>query len=157
MTPSVLILLAVVSLHPMLAPSGHVQESATQKTWMNDDIPWLEANVPITTFQPVAVTEAAALPPAGPYVKEKDPEWYRKEISSRQDAIDADKAQIRALQLAGESGAGASGTISLVNHMTIDADATIANLQTQIKSMTDAINDLEDLARKNSIEPGAIR
>lgn len=157
MTPSILILLAFVSIHPAPGRSGHAQEASTQKTWMNDDIPWLEANVPISTFHPVAVTESPAAPLIGPYVKEKDPEWYRKEIASRQDAIDADKAQIRSLQLARESGAGISGTIPLENHMTIDADATILNLQNQINSITNEMSAIEDLARQNSIEPGALR
>lgn len=157
MAPFTLVFLALLSAHPVPAHIARVSDTSPQKVWINDDIPWLEANVPISVFHPVVATEPTAAVAAGPYVKELDPEWYRKEIAARQAAIDADNAQIRALQTARISGAGLSGTIPLQASMTIDADATILNLQTQVKALNAEISSLQDLARQNSIAPGAIR
>ena len=160
MTPSLVVLLAVISAHPA-APMAHSlaprQESVAPKVWTNDELPWLQANVPISTFRAEAGVPTVTVVPNGPYVKELDPDWYRAQITARQDVIAAAAAKIRSLQLARESGAGASGTIPLEAGMTIDADATILNLQNQVTAMKAEISSLEDLARQNSIAPGAIR
>jgi hypothetical protein len=160
MTPSLVVLLAVISAYPA-APAAHRlaprQESVAPKVWTNDELPWLQANVPISTFRAEAGVRAVAAVPKGPYVKELDPDWYRAQITAREDVIAAATAKISSLQLARESGAGLSGTIPLEAGMTIDADATVKNLQTQIQLMNIEIGDLEDLARQNSIAPGAIR
>jgi len=157
MTPFTLVFLALLSAHPARAHFVRASDTSPQKVWINDDIPWLQANVPISVFHPIVVTEPARSAAAGPYVKELDPDWYRKEISARQSAINADNAQIRALQTARISGTGLSGTIPLAASMTIDADATILNLENQVKALKSQIDSLQDLARQNSIAPGGIR
>lgn len=157
MAPFTLVLLAILSAHPLPAHVAHASDTSPQKTWINDDIPWLEANAPISVFHPVVAAEPVPAAASGPYAKELDPDWYRKEIATRLSAIDADNIQIRALQTARVSGAGLSGAISLAAPMSIDADATILALQSQVKALNAEISSLQDLARQNSIAPGAIR
>jgi hypothetical protein len=169
MTPSLVVLLAAISLHPAaparvgVASASHRaatavrQESTAPRVWTNDDLPALEANVPITMFHTVTAVAQAAVAPNGAHVKELDPEWYRAQIAARESVIAADRDRIRSLQLARESGAGLTGTIPTGTAMTIDADETIKNLQTQLKLMSIEIGNLEDLARQNSLAPGVIR
>lgn len=157
MTPSICVFLAVLSLHSAPAHSKPLNGSSAQKVWMNDDIPWLRANAPISTFVSFSSVAPAPAAPNATYVKDSDPEWYRREISVRQGAIDADEAQIRSLRLARESGAGLSGTIPTEAPMTIDADSTILSLQRNIAALSVEIGSFEDMARQHSIAPGAIR
>jgi hypothetical protein len=169
MTPSLIVLLAAISMHPAAparagaASASHrvatavPQESTAPRVWTNDDLPALEANVPITTFRTATAAPQAAVTPAGAYIKELDPEWYRAQIAARENVIAADRDRIRSLQLARESGAGLTGTVPTEAPMTIDADETMRNLQTQLKLMNIEISNLEDLARQNSIPPGAMR
>jgi hypothetical protein len=152
MTPAILVLLSVFAFH-----SAPAKDVSTQKTWMNDDIEWLRANAPISVIGSISAPLPVAPAPAGPYVPQLDPSWYKQQIDSLQKQIDDANSRLRGLQAAQVSGVGNSNVIPLNQSMTIDADQTIQNLQTQVKSLSGQIGSLQDLARQNSVPPGDIR
>ncbi len=151
MTPAILVLFSVLSVH-----SAPARDASAQKIWMNDDVEWLRANAPISVIGSLTVVAPAA--PNGPYVAELDPDVYRKEIDARQAQIDAANAQIRSISDIRRTGVGISGTFPLDRESAgITPEATIQILQDRNKELAAEIDSLQELARHNSIPPGAIR
>lgn len=141
-------------------------DSAAQKVWTNEDIRLLREMAPISIFSGSASLQAsqaespsvAAGAPTKPYVKELDPRWYAQQRETLQARIDADQEQIREIRQIEQTGDGISGAIPLdENAPGITPYATVEILQSQIAQIEAQVEDLQDLARRNSIAPGAVR
>jgi hypothetical protein len=154
MTPAIFVFLAVLSLHPAAR-----RDSSVQKTWTNDDIDSLRANVPISVFSvpatPVANQPAIANPP---YVKELDSNWYAKQIGDIQLQMAASNAVIHKIQEIRKSGVGISNVIPLDREdVGLSPEFTVQILQSQNHARKADLDTLEELARRNSIPPGKIQ
>lgn len=161
MAPAILVLLSVLSLHPAAR-----RDSSVQKTWTNDDIESLRVNAPISIFTPPATLPLAAVPakvntPVAvkpPYVKELDPDWYATEIDLMQTEIAASHTVVQRIEDIRKSGAGISNVIPLDREdVGLTPESTIQILQTQSKELAEKVDELQELARRNYIPPGAIR
>lgn len=167
-----LILLAMSFLVPqpakpaITARAVRGADTAAQKVWTNEDIPLLREMAPISIFSGSASAQAsltetrsvAAGAPTKPYVKELDPQWYAQQRETLQARIDADQEQIREIRQIEQTGDGISGAIPLdENAPGITSYATVEILQNQIAQLEGQIDDLQDLARRNSIPPAAVR
>jgi hypothetical protein len=161
MAPAILVLLSVLSLHPAAR-----RDSSVQKIWTNDDIDSLRANVPISVFSSPATLQFVTVPPRAnepvaakpPYVKELDPDWYAKEIGTLQTQIAASSAVVQKIQDIRKAGAGISNVIPLDREDAgLTPESTIVILQAQNKLLKAGVDNLEELASRNYIPPGAIR
>jgi hypothetical protein len=161
MAPAILVLLSVLSLHPAAR-----RDSSVQKTWTNDDIDALRANAPISVFNPPAMIQIVAVPARAnapvavkpPYIKELDADWYATEIGAVQTEIAASSAIVQRIEDIRKSGAGISNVIPLDREdVGLTPESTIQILQAQSKQLTAKVDDLQELARRNDIPPGAIR
>ncbi len=161
MAPAILVLLSVLALHPAAR-----RDSSVQKTWTNDDIDSLRADAPISVFNPLAMIQIVAVPAKAnapvavkaPYVKELDADWYATEIDSIQTEITASNAVVQRIEDIRKSGVGISNVIPLDRQdVGLTPESTIQILQAQSKELTAKVDDLQELARRNYIPPGAIR
>jgi hypothetical protein len=161
MAPAILVLLSVLSLHPAAR-----KDSSVQKTWTNDDIDALRANAPVSFFNSPATLQLVAVPPRAnapvavkpPYVKELDADWYATEIGAVQTEIAASSAVVQRIEDIRKSGVGISNVIPLDREdVGLTPESTIQILQAQSKQLTARVDDLQELARRNDIPPGAIR
>jgi hypothetical protein len=161
MAPAILVFLAAMSLHPAAR-----RDSSVQKTWTNDDIDLLRANAPISVFSVPATPQTSAATPASaapvivnpPYVKELDSDWYAKQIGAIQTQITASSAVIRKIEDIRKSGVGISNVIPLDREdVGLSPEATVQILQSQNHARKADVDNLEELARRNSIPPGEIQ
>lgn len=141
-------------------------DAAEQKIWTNDDIPLLRQLAPISiigdrssvqaSVREALSTEAAAA--NQPYVKELDPRWYAEQRQTLQAQIDADQEQIRQVQQIRQTGDGITNAIPLDTEAAgLTPEATVEILQEQVAQLEAQIDDLQDLARRNGIEPAVVR
>jgi hypothetical protein len=141
-------------------------DAAEQKIWTNDDMPLLRQSAPISIIgERSAVqanvreepsTEAAAA--NQPYVKELDPRWYAEQRQTLQAQIDADQEQIREVQEIRQTGDGITGAIPLDKEAPgLSPEATVEILQDEVAQLEAQIDDLQDLARRNGMDPAVVR
>jgi hypothetical protein len=168
--PLILVAISFVVPQPtktaITMPAMPGADTAAQKVWTNEDIPLLRETAPISTFSVSASSQAseaetssgAANASIRPYVKELDPDWYAQRRDTLQAQIDADQEQIRDIQQILQTGDGVSDAIPLdKNAPGLTPYATVEILQNQIAQVESQIDDLQDLARRNSIPPAAVR
>jgi hypothetical protein len=141
-------------------------DAAEQKIWTNDDIPLLRQLAPISIIGerlsvPANVAEAPSIEAAAanqPYVKELDPRWYAEQRQALQAQIDADEEQIREVQAIRQTGDGITDAIPLDKEAPgLSPEATVDILQKQVAQLEAQIDDLQDLARRNGIDPAVVR
>lgn len=161
MAPAILVFLAVLSLHPAAR-----RDSSVPKTWTNDDIDSLRANVPISEFRPPSTLQFVPIPPHAretaavnpPYVRELDPDWYAKEINAMQTQIATSDAVVHRIEDIRKSGVGISNVIPLDREDPgLTPESTIQIFQARNKLLKADVDTLEELARRNYVPPGEIR
>jgi hypothetical protein len=141
-------------------------DAAEQKIWTNDDIPLLRQLAPILIIgERLSVQANVAGAPSieaaaanQPYVKELDLRWYAEQRQALQAQIDADEEQIREVQAIRQSGDGITDAIPLDKEVPgLSPEATVDILQKQVAQLEAQIDDLQDLARRNGIDPAVVR
>jgi prefoldin subunit 5 len=91
-------------------------------------------------------------------VRELDPRWYAEQRQALQAQIDADEEQIRETQAIRQTGDGITGAIPLDKQAPgLNPEATVEILQNQVAQLEAQIDDLQDLARRNGIDPAVVR
>jgi hypothetical protein len=95
------------------------------------------------------------------YVRAKDPEWYAEQAAKLRDELEYRQAQLREYRQALDDARSlreSTGGIDLVGEdFAITPEAGIETLQKRVAEEQARLDDLEDLARRNDIEPGALR
>jgi len=150
-------------------PKTRVTRSADvdkQKTWTDQDIPFLRENAPISIIgdrggaAQDGVSNATA-PASGDSLfdlQQKNPHWYAAQMQMLRGRIDADEDQVRNVREIRETGDGISGAVPLdKNAPGLSPEATIQILQCDENSIRVKMDELEDLARVNGIDPGVLR
>jgi hypothetical protein len=134
----------------------------TRVLWTNEDLQRLRSLSPISVVgQPVIADEetASALPSL--YVKTQDPEWYAEQAAKLRDELERRRAQLQEYRRALEDVRSLKETTGGINldggDIGITPEAGIEILQQRVSETQSELDALEDLARRNRIEPGTLR
>ena len=136
-------------------------DSQTIKVWTNDDLEKLHAAGLISIVgqadEGTSVSESAP----GDYEATQDPQWYAEEAAKLRDEVEYRQAQLREYQRALDGARSlkeSTGGINLVGEdFAVTPEAGIEILQQRVNEAQAKLDDLEDLARRNDIEPGTLR
>jgi hypothetical protein len=124
------------------------------KVWTNDDIDTLRNNhnVSVVGNRPPQNVSATSKK----YSLEKDPEWYRKQLTPLRAEIDKLNGQIARMQ-AFLNGENVSDPASLHPKMVPTPQEQLKQMEAKRQADVAKVDDLLDSARHNGVEPGALR
>jgi hypothetical protein len=136
-------------------------ESQTIKVWTNDDLAKLHhAGVISIVGQ---IDDQQSVPESAPEDDEvtQKPEWYAEQAARLRHELEYREAQLRAYREALEDARSlrvTDGGIDLAGEdFAITPEAGIQILQERVTEARVRLDALEDLARRNDIEPGTLR
>jgi hypothetical protein len=133
----------------------------SKMVWTNDDLDKLHDRGLISIVGRDDYERPAPLPVPGEYLKTQDPEWYAEQAAKLRDELEYRQAQLRDYQQALDDARSlkeSSGGIDLVGEdFAITPEAGIEILQQRVSATQSELDALEDLARRNDIEPGTLR
>ena len=154
--------LATVASPARAANRSHAGADRQSKmVWTNDDLDKLD-DLGLISIVGRAGDEkpAQALAPVQ-YVNAQDPEWYAEQAAKLRDELEYRQAQLRNYQQALDDARSlkeSRGGIDLVGEdFAITPEAGIEVLQQRVNEAQTELGALEDLARRNDIEPGTLR
>lgn len=132
----------------------------TKKVWTNDNLQDLggKSGVSVVGDARGAADVDKAEPKLAGYVKEKDPNWYRKQLvplRAEIERLDKEITKTREFINGGHTGEGQL-KINVFSVPMNPADQ-IAQLEKRKATIQSKIDALEDQARRNDIPPGALR
>jgi hypothetical protein len=131
--------------------------------WTNEDVERLKDRDLISVVGQVQEEPAAdVLPPeTAPYDSAQDPAWYAEQAAKLRDELERRQAHLGDYRQAIEDAQSLRNTTSGVNLTEEDTAITLEDgievLQERVNETQSELDDLEDLARRNDIEPGALR
>jgi hypothetical protein len=138
-----------------------VSRKPGEKVWTNPDLDRLRDQGLISIIGSVEGEsgERGEQPP--PYDETKDPEWYAAQAAALHAELDYRQAELQRF-LQGLQGArnneymtnGVSLSEAVIG---ITPDSAIQFLEQRVQDTQSQLGDLEDLARRNGIEPGVLR
>lgn len=108
---------------------------------------------------PIASAQTNTISDEQHYVRAKDPKWYAKQIDPLQQELSDIDRQIRVIRQALRGDARATtGAVALDKEPeSVDTKADLQRLQQRRTRVLQRIAELEDEARRNEVEPGAVR
>jgi hypothetical protein len=153
----------VTAVIPLRAASGPYAggDSRTAKVWTNDNLERLHQAGLISIVG--QVDEESSIPESAPQSDEitQNTEWYAEQAATLRDELEYRRAHLREYQEALEDARSLKETsagIDLVGEdFAITPEAGIEILQQRVTEAQGRLDDLEDLARRNDIEPGPLR
>jgi hypothetical protein len=153
----------VTAAIPLRAANGpHAgADRQTTKVWTNDDLEKLHhAGLISIVGQADEGKSIAESAPQADEVTQKT-EWYAEQAATLRDELEYRQAELHEYQKALDDARSlreTSAGIDLVGEdFAITPDAGIEILQQRILKAQERLDDLEDLARRNDIEPGVLR
>ncbi len=136
-------------------------DSPDKMVWTNDDLEKLHRLGLISIVGRIDEERPTPASAPGPYVKTQDPEWYAEQAAKLRDELEYRQAQLREYRQALDDARSlreSTGGINLVGEdFAITPEAGIEILQQRVMEERARLDDLEDLARRNDIEPGTLR
>jgi len=136
-------------------------DSQKIKVWTNDDLEKLHAAGLISIVG--QVDEGMSVSDSAPrdYEVTRDPQWYAEQAARLRDELEYRQAQLRQYRQALDDARSlkeSTGGINLVGEdFAVTPEAGIEILQQRVNEAQAELDDLEDLARRNDIEPGTLR
>jgi hypothetical protein len=136
-------------------------DSQRQLVWTNDDLARLHSLglISIVGQGDEAKSTSASVPEG--YVKTQDPEWYAQQAAKLRDEFQRRQAQLNGFRQAIEDAQSLktmTGGINLDDgDIGITPEAGMEFLQQRVNETQMELDALEDLARRNDIEPGTLR
>jgi hypothetical protein len=133
----------------------------TIKVWTNDDLEKLHAAGRISIVG--QVDEGTSVSESAPrdYEVTQDPQWYAEQAARLRDELEYRQAQLREYRQALDDARSlkeSTGGINLVgDDFAVTPEAGIEILEQRVNEVQAKLDDLEDLARRNDIEPGTLR
>ena len=150
---------AVIPLRAVCGPHAGTDSQKT-KVWTNDDLEKLH-HLGLISVVGQTDEENQVPVPLPAYVTTQDPEWYAEQAATIQDELEYRQAQLREYRQAlddARSLKDSTGGIDLAgDDFAITPEAGIEILQQRVTEQQMRLDNLEDLARRNDIEPGALR
>jgi hypothetical protein len=136
-------------------------EHHSKVVWTNDDLDKLHDLGLISVAAQEHDSEPAPAPASAPYLRTQDPDWYAAQAANLRDELENRQAQLRQYQQAlddARSLKNSTGGIDLVaEDFAITPEAGIEILEQRVSETQSELDALEDLARRNGIEPGTLR
>jgi hypothetical protein len=153
----------VTTALPVRAAKGPYAGTGNQKikVWTNDDLEKFH-EVRLISFVG-QVDEEMSIPQSAPrdYVRTQEPAWYAEQAARLRDELERRRAQLDGYRQAIEDALSLktmSGGMNLDGgEIGITPEAGIEILEQRVMNEQARIADLEDLARRNDIEPGTLR
>jgi hypothetical protein len=135
--------------------------SQTIKVWTNDDLESLQHAGLVSIVGQIDEQKSISEPAPQVYDVTKDPEWFTEQAATLRDELERRQAQLHEYRQAladAQSLTESTGGINLVGEdFAITPEAAIEILQQRVTQEQSRLDDLEDLARRNDIEPGTLR
>ena len=137
-------------------------EKKATHVWTNEDLERLreKRGISVVGLPPIVESEKRKpTPAASTYDKEKDPAWYRAQLSPLRSRLNRIDSQIQELKKYRSITAYMVGGIVVpqLKGLPLNPEGQIKQLEAQRLEIVQKINSLEDLARHNDIPPGEIR
>ena len=137
----------------------------TEKTtvvWTNEDLEKLRPLAAISIVgQPNQADDSTTSVRPLSYLEAQDPEWYAMQAAELREELERRQAQLNKYLQALEDARSLKETTGGINldegDVSITPEAGIEILQERVSEIQSELNDLEDLARRNDIEPGTLR
>jgi hypothetical protein len=133
----------------------------SKAVWTNDDLDKLHNLDVISIVGPDDNERPAPVPVPGEYLETQDPEWYAEQAKELRDELEFRQAQLRdyrqALDDARSLKESSSGIDLVGKDFAITPEGGIEILQQRVSETQSDLDALEDLARRNEIEPGTLR
>lgn len=148
---------------PLRAANGpHAGTNRQNKVvWTDDDLERLHSLGLICIVGPSNEATPNSAPQPQPYVKTQDPEWYAEQAAQLRDELERRQAQLDGYRQAIEDARDLKKTTGGINlddgDLGITPEAGIEILQERVNDTQANLDALEDLARRNDIEPGMLR
>ena len=136
-------------------------DSPSAVVWTNDDLARLHDRglICIVGQMNEETPKSESLPQ--PYMKARDPEWYAEQAARLRDELERRRAELHEFQRALDDARSLRETTGGIylggEDFATTPDAGIEILQQRVMEEQARLGDLEDLARLNDIEPGALR
>jgi len=129
--------------------------------WTNDDLDKLHDLGLISIVGREDDEKPASAPAPAQYLKTQDPNWYAAQAANLQGELEYRQAQLREYQQALEDARSlreSTGGIDLVGRdFAITPEGGIQIPQQRVNETQSELDELDDLARRNDIEPGTLR
>jgi hypothetical protein len=148
---------------PLRAANGpHAGTDRQNKVvWTDDDLKRLHDLGLICIVGPINEETPKSAPQPQPYVKTQDPEWYAEQAAQLRDELERRRAELDGYRQAIEDARDLKTTTGGINlddgDLGITPEAGIEILQERVNDTQANLDALEDLARRNDIEPGTLR
>jgi hypothetical protein len=148
---------------PLRAANGpHARTDRQNKVvWTDDDLERLHDLGMICIVGPSNEETPNSAPPPQPYVKTQDPEWYAEQAAQLRDELERRRAELDGYRQTIEDARNLKTTTGGINlddgDVGITPEAGIEILQQRVNETQAELDALEDLARRNDIEPGTLR
>jgi hypothetical protein len=155
----VALVMAVLPVRAANRPHAGMEDQ-TIKVWTNDDIEKLRGTEPVSIVGQLDEAKNSESTPQG-YPVTQDPAWYAGQAARLQKELDQRQAELREYRQAIDDARSLRETtagIDLVGaDFAITPEAGIQILEQRVNDTETELDDLEDLARRNDIEPGTLR
>lgn len=137
-----------------------VSEKPGEKLWTKADLDRLKDQSLISIIGAVE-GESVPLGQESPYDEISDPQWYTAQAAALHAELDHRQAELKGfllgLQRARNNENMANGVSLSETVIGITPESAIQFLQRRVQDTQNQLDDLEDLARRNGIEPGVLR
>jgi hypothetical protein len=151
---------AAIPLRAVSRPHAGTDRQSTV-VWTNEDLQRLQdpGLICIVGRMDEETSKSTSLPE--PNAKTQDPEWYAEQAARLRDELERRKAQLDKYREAIEEAASLKTTTGGINldegDTGITPEAGIETLHQRVSEAQAELDALEDLARRNDIEPGTLR
>ena len=151
MLHEIFILLAMLSSSPVAARAA--RDLPAQKVWTNSDVIALRATPSISIIGKVPSAEVKEVASSNqPYVKERDPLWYARQIEGLRETMGEADAEIKSIKDIEATGEGITNAIPLDERSGgVTLHATLEILASEKSALNAEIDNLQDEARANYI------
>jgi hypothetical protein len=141
-------------------PAGKAEK--TTVLWTNEDLEKLRPLAAISIVgQPNQADDATSAAMPVPYLETQDPEWYAGQAAKLREELERRQTQLNKYLQALEDARSLKETTGGINldegDASITPEAGIEILQERVSETQSELDDLEDLARRDDIEPGTLR
>lgn len=140
---------------PRRADAPRPARDVERKIYTNDDLGWpATVSAAASEVQPAAT---ALVPSNEPLDPQQDPRWYAKQLAPLDEELANIESRQAALRQFRSTSAGLpTGLVLNAPCGGITTDNLIAQLDLQRQRILQRVDDLDDLAHRNGLEPGAI-
>ena len=163
LTFSLAISMTLSTLSIPLRAANKPRARKTEKTiWTNEDLEKLRRLAAISIVgQPNKADDSTTAAMPVPYLETQDPQWYAVQAAKLREELGRRQARLSEFSRALEDARSLKETTGGIDlddgDIGITPEAGIEILQQRVTETQSELDDLEDLARRNDIEPGTLR